>query len=167
MIDDGQVQYANYTLAELKEALDRIDRVRYPRNYANLALELAIRDELRAIGEPGAMEPAASPPPSPSPLIPEHVANWIYRLGWILMALGTVLAFGSIDSDYDQLPNHQRIALLLPMTGGWLMVNIHTLRDMRSADIRNAGWAIGSVLAFALMFMGWLMWLIFDPGARG
>jgi len=33
---DGDIDYSKYTLLELEEALDGIDRVRYPRNYAKL-----------------------------------------------------------------------------------------------------------------------------------
>jgi uncharacterized RDD family membrane protein YckC len=43
MNDDGTIQYGDFSIAELKEALAGINRERYPLNFANLTRELAAR----------------------------------------------------------------------------------------------------------------------------
>jgi hypothetical protein len=40
---DGEATYTDYSGAQLLEALESIDRARYPKNYANLRRELATR----------------------------------------------------------------------------------------------------------------------------
>jgi len=40
---DGEINYSTYTREQLSEALSRIDRARYPLNFANLTLELGAR----------------------------------------------------------------------------------------------------------------------------
>jgi hypothetical protein len=44
MSEDGTVSYTTYSRAQLVEALSRIDRSRYPRNFAALNRELQLRD---------------------------------------------------------------------------------------------------------------------------
>jgi hypothetical protein len=39
MATDGEIEYRTFTRAQLDEALERIDRQRFPRNYQQLTAE--------------------------------------------------------------------------------------------------------------------------------
>jgi uncharacterized RDD family membrane protein YckC len=81
MNDDGTIRYAGFSLDELRESLAGIDRQRYPRNFENLARELAAR------GHPVKPAPPASatPPTVVAPARGLRYAGFWQRFGayWI------------------------------------------------------------------------------------
>ena len=46
--DDGNIDYATYSIASLLDARGNILRERYPQNYENLQAEIAVRPQLAA-----------------------------------------------------------------------------------------------------------------------
>jgi uncharacterized membrane protein YhaH (DUF805 family) len=68
MHDDGDVEYSRYGLAELEEALARINRQKYPKNYANLC---AAYEQLT--GNP--VDSFGSAPPSSVDLEAKHLVS--------------------------------------------------------------------------------------------
>jgi hypothetical protein len=82
-LDDGRIDYTGYSLDELREALAGIDRSRYPANFANLVLALALRapeDAARAT------VPVPVPPPKPpkAPLTAKVLTGTLVFSAWLL-----------------------------------------------------------------------------------
>ena len=155
MTDDGKVDYARYSTAELHEALEAIDRARFPRNFSNLTRELASR--------PGADVGHAR---APAPLFDERTAWRIFFAGWAVFAAGLALVYWA-STRYEELPNYLRIGIVIPLTLATVMLHVHALRDMASASFADQARAVGAVLAFVLVVMGTVAWLAFAPGVRG
>jgi hypothetical protein len=158
MSDDGKVDYARYSTAELHEALEVIDRARFPRNLANHTQELASRPASDALHRGTAS--------NAEPLFDLRMTRRVFVAGWGLLALGAALAYWAL-ARYDDLPNYQRLGALLPLSLGAAMLHVHTLRDMASASPPDQIRAAGSVLVLLLLVLGTLAWLAFAPGTRG
>lgn len=95
MKPDGTVDYRSYTLAELKEALSRIDRSKYPINLRNLEAEIASRPV-----------PASS---IPSPRRPLRLKAWFFGFCWYLIVwfgVGGIFAaiVGTIETRHAKTP---------------------------------------------------------------
>jgi len=84
-MSDGQIDYSNYALPDLRQALGGMDRERYPINFANLQAEIARR---KASGE-SAVEIAGTrtEPQGRSPAAPVFLGICWFVFFWIASAL--------------------------------------------------------------------------------
>jgi hypothetical protein len=96
---DGKIDYRNYTLSELREALSGIDEGRYPINLENLKAEIAARQNSVPssddIQPKGAEESTSEPEPVSVP--PWYVS--IPMAGIYLLALFTAFINATCQSD--------------------------------------------------------------------
>lgn len=91
---DGGIDYSAFSRAQLEDALTRIDKDRYPRNYESLVRELQVRPTVPPVA--GA---------------PRDLRKWVIGLGWYqLLATGALLV--KMVSTGSELSVFQRLAQL-------------------------------------------------------
>lgn len=101
-MEDGEIDFASYTLRDLEDMFARIDRERYPKNYANL----------RAAYQHMTSQPEPEPEPEPEPDMPatppdeaatptyhppvklRYTPNKIVRGERVIAVLGTMFLLG-------------------------------------------------------------------------
>jgi hypothetical protein len=111
---DGGIDYSAFSRAQLEDALTRIDKDRYPRNYESLVRELQVR-----------------PMVSPVASAPRDLRKWVIVLGWYqLLATGALLVkivgTGSELSVFQQLAQFQYRVVLIAVTFGFAILAITT-----------------------------------------
>src|SRR5579862_5722202 len=98
---DGEIDYGSYTLEQLEDALGRIDRRQYPRNYQNLVQEA----ERRRAAAPAAAAAAAAAEaaagivrhrPQFNAKPDEYFRIWIVNLALTLATLGVYSAWAKV-----------------------------------------------------------------------
>jgi len=90
----------------------------------------------------------------------------IFAVGIGVMLIGAVVAawFGS---SFESLFNYQRLATLIPLCFGAVLVSINAFLDWDQTPGYLKGKAVGVAIAFALLVAGTIAWWAFDPTARG
>jgi hypothetical protein len=93
---DGDIDYSKFTRMELDEALTRIDRHRYPKNYANLVEEAAIR-------------------PAAAPIVraPRDLSRWVEWIGWYQLAASLIIVHQLVTTDISSMFASWHVALLM------------------------------------------------------
>jgi hypothetical protein len=95
---DGEVDYSTLSRAQLEEALTRIDRHRYPRNYQSLVKELKTR-----------------PPETQSPPEPRDLSTWVMIIGWYQIAATAYclwLCYRTFSSERFHLADVSKLGIL-------------------------------------------------------
>jgi len=116
---DGDIDYSKYSRDELNEALSRIDKRRYPRNYAKI------------------VEEAGARPVAPAPTQrPGNLGKWVVRIGWYQLACSLIFAHKALTSDLSSLSSIENISwvvvvlfglAILTAAAGFLTVRGHRL----------------------------------------
>jgi hypothetical protein len=70
---DGDIDYSKFSRIDLVEALTRIDKQRYPKNYANLLKEVGAR-----------------PPAVPTERHSRDLSKWVMWIGWYQLAASLI-----------------------------------------------------------------------------
>ena len=163
MHDDGDVEYSRYGLRELEEALARINRLKYPKNYANLC---AVYEQLS--GKP------ADSLGSGQPSIPNSVARVDVEARHLLPAPNPVFVYfdwrGRISRKsywlFGLLPAaillFDRFVLfgLVGAWASWLVLFVGSVPSImidikRSHDLSRSGWF--TLLLFVPLLNIWPM----------
>jgi hypothetical protein len=93
---DGDIDYSKFSRAQLEDALSRIDRDRYPRNYESLVKELGVR-------------PVETPVPRQ-----RDMRNWVTLIGWYQIVATAVFCYDEVTSwtfDISDLPKLRYVPL--------------------------------------------------------
>jgi hypothetical protein len=158
---DGDIDYSGSSASELDEALASIRKDQFPRNYANLQ---AARARLGA-NAPEPCSEAGDARPQAGPRFSRRSRNAIFAGGWLLLLVGGALCLGGLQR-FAELPNFLRIALVIPLTLGSLMLHVDTFNEWDRQSSLDQSRATSLVLVLAGLFVGSLLWLLFAPGAR-
>jgi hypothetical protein len=151
MESDGNIDYRQYTLQELSEALSLIDRNQYPLNLSNLEREIASRPE-----PPRAIPPQTLPKtPSGRPKL-VWLITLFYFLSAMLTAFGYYAVFGRKSS--LPLPVQQQIDALTALDHAQALVAV-ALNLMAAVSLfrlrRMAAYLFTATLALSIV--GWLL----------
>jgi hypothetical protein len=160
-MNDGDIDYSGYSAEELDEALASIRRDLYPLNYQNLLVARALMAALEREESSGAGEPRQPRDPWPS----RRVRTAVFGSGALVLLGGIALCVGLRDR-YESLPNFLRVASLIPVTLGAMMLSVNTFNDWDRPPPETRGRATFLAMIVLLEIFGALAWLLFAPTAR-
>jgi hypothetical protein len=98
--------------------------------------------------------------------ITQRVRDIIFRAGIALFVIGGALFFWAYQR-FDDLPNYQRIAVLIPVMTSYVMLRIDQYRNWDSVKGLERGYAIGALIAPPMLLLGSIAWFIAAPNVRG
>ena len=85
--------------------------------------------------------------------------------GILVMLGGLGFALWAQD-DMESWPNYQRLASLIPLGTGGLLISLHGFANWGASSTRARGNTVTLALAFAMIVAGTVAWWLGDPGAR-
>ena len=98
--------------------------------------------------------------------ITQRTRDIIFRGGIALFLAGAALVCWAFQR-FDDLPNYQRIAVLIPAVTSYAMLRIDQYRNWDSVKGLDRGYAIGALIAPPMLLLGSLIWFVAAPGVRG
>jgi hypothetical protein len=95
--------------------------------------------------------------------VSDQTAQHIRDAGVVLMLVGGLLAAWALQR-FDELPNYQRLALVLPLVTSFPLVWVDSYR----APLRGywGGKAIGALIAPLAVALGSIIWYLVDASAK-
>lgn len=92
-------------------------------------------------------------------------ASTLQFAGYLLIALGAVVLFASLQS-FDMLPNYLRLLVPLPLAVGLVLAQAPDYARLETLKPQRKGRLLGLLCVPPVLLLGFLIWLVFDPGAR-
>jgi hypothetical protein len=89
-----------------------------------------------------------------------------------VLAAGILVMLGGLGfvlwarDDMDSWPNYLRLASLIPLSTGGLLISLNGMANWDSSSTQAKGKTVGLAVAFAIVLAGTVAWWLGDPGAR-
>ncbi|WP_146907250.1 hypothetical protein [Arenimonas daejeonensis] len=97
--------------------------------------------------------------------ISDKIRDKIFYAGVALLLMGGALAYWALQH-FDALPNHLRLASLLPVMSGAAMLQVDNFRNWSTVHGLAKGRAIGTLIAPPMLLLGAALWWFIAPDAR-
>jgi hypothetical protein len=98
--------------------------------------------------------------------IEDRTRNLILYGGILLLIAGFALFYLALQR-FETLPNHLRLASLIPLTSAMVMLRVDVYRDWSAATWSAKGGAIGALIAPPMLVIGVMAWWLTAPDAIG
>lgn len=89
----------------------------------------------------------------------------VFWVGVSLFVAGGVVAFGSLRH-FARLTNHQRLAILLPLFYGGVLMDVATLTHWSTASSAAKSRARLSIFSAVVLTLGAILWFALAPDAQ-
>jgi len=100
-------------------------------------------------------------------VISDKNRNLIFGMGIAMFAVGVAVLYWASPPRFDQLPNYQRIAVVIPFLCSYPLLLVDSYRSWSSVHGIRRFVAMCALIGPPVLLLGCIVWFLAAPNVRG